>query len=308
MSTKLFIDMDGTTCRFHDEVQYLERMLEEGFFRNLKPFDEAVSGLKRFSEQNPDVEIYILSTTINGEPPYCKAEKNEWLDEHLPFIDSEHRLFVPQGESKAAFAYTHSGANRDDLMILYDDYNKNLREWEAWDSNFKSIKCINNINNKGLGAYGGEKGHLWEGLGVNNNLDEKNFANCMKIAVEACENYSITLAERLESDLKKADRSSSDYSVKEKVCQYVKRVDPELSIEEYLVLLRTEKPLDSITQNICNNSQYQKFGIEGIDIGGAIEYTARHESFYDSSNKRVKEIDDTIDDYLDLTGADKKRS
>ena len=124
MSTKLFIDMDGTTCRFHDEVQYLERMFEEGFFRNLKPFDEAVLGLKRFSEQNPDVEIYILSTTINGEPPYCKAEKNEWLDEHLPFIDSEHRLFVPQGESKAAFAYTHSGANRDDLMILYDDYNK----------------------------------------------------------------------------------------------------------------------------------------------------------------------------------------
>ena len=77
MSTKLFIDMDGTTCRFHDEVQYLERMFEEGFFRNLKPFDEAVLGLKRFSEQNPDVEIYILSTTINGEPPYCKAEKNE---------------------------------------------------------------------------------------------------------------------------------------------------------------------------------------------------------------------------------------
>ena len=28
---RLFVDMDGTLARFHDEVQYLERMFEKGF-------------------------------------------------------------------------------------------------------------------------------------------------------------------------------------------------------------------------------------------------------------------------------------
>lgn len=199
--TRLFIDMDGTTSRFHDEVQYLERMFEEGFFRDLKPFEDVTNGFKRFAEQNTDIELYILSTTIDGEPPYCKTEKNEWLDKYMPYISAENRLFVPQGESKAAFAYTHSGASRGDLMILFDDYNRNLREWEAWDSNFRAVKCINNINNKGLGAYGGEVGHLWEGLGVNNTQDSTGmtFANCMKMACDSCK-WDVRQAEKEKED------------------------------------------------------------------------------------------------------------
>ncbi|MBR1421842.1 MAG: hypothetical protein IJ571_00155 [Ruminococcus sp.] len=304
--TRLFIDMDGTASRFHDEVQYLERMFEEGFFRNLKPFDDVIMGFKTFAEENPDIELYILSTTIDGEPPYCKKEKNEWLDKYMPYISTENRIFVPQGESKAAFAYRQSGAIRDDTMILYDDYNRNLREWEAWDSNFKAVKCINNINNKGLGAYGGEKGHLWEGVSVNNsqNGNYLSFANCMRMAVESCEDRTILLAERFTADLKKADKSSFDYSVKERVCQYVNRVDPELSDSEYHNLLSLEDPLANIAQIIYNNSEYKEFGIEGIDIGGAIKYTAQKENL-SNSNEKTKEIDNIIDDFLDLTEKNK---
>ena len=32
---RIFVDMDGTLARFHDEVGYLERMFEKGFFSGL---------------------------------------------------------------------------------------------------------------------------------------------------------------------------------------------------------------------------------------------------------------------------------
>lgn len=46
---RIFVDMDGTLARFHDENLYLERMFEKGFFRDLKPFENAVSAIKEFT-------------------------------------------------------------------------------------------------------------------------------------------------------------------------------------------------------------------------------------------------------------------
>lgn len=140
---RLFVDMDGTIARFHDEANYLERMFEKGFFENLEPFDMAICGLKQFHKDYPDVEIYIISSTVDGYPPYCEDEKNKWLDKWMPFIDKEHRLFPKIGQEKAELV--PDGVTIDDY--LYDDYNKNLVEWVQAGGN--SIKCHNNINNKG---------------------------------------------------------------------------------------------------------------------------------------------------------------
>lgn len=165
MKRSLFLDLDGTLARFHDEVEYIERMWEKGFFANLKPFENVVSSLKDVYEKNI-CDIYILSSVIDGEPPYCVTEKNEWLDKYLPFIDHTHRLLVPQGTSKSEFVSKHFGEPLSNAFVLYDDYNKNLREWQR--NGGTSIKCINNINNKGKGAYGGEVGNLWEGTAISN--------------------------------------------------------------------------------------------------------------------------------------------
>ena len=98
---RLFVDMDGTLARFHDEVQYLERMFEKGFFLNLKPFEDAVKAVNRLAESaGEDDEVFILSATIDGEPPYCLDEKNQWLDRYCPNIDSEHRIFTHAGVPK----------------------------------------------------------------------------------------------------------------------------------------------------------------------------------------------------------------
>lgn len=157
MGKRLFVDMDGTLARFHDQVNYLERMWEPGFFRNLEPFDNMLYAVKDFINNNPDVEVFILSSKILGEPPYCEAEKNDWLDKYLPEVDADHRIFPNVGVSKAQCVW--GGLKKDDYLL--DDYNKSLREWEA--AGGHAVKCHNNINQHGLGAYGGGRGELWMG-------------------------------------------------------------------------------------------------------------------------------------------------
>lgn len=154
---RLFVDMDGTLARFHDQANYLERMFEKDFFRSLEPFENMVEGVRQFIHDHPDVEVFVLSARVNGEPPYCEAEKNAWLDEHLPEIDPAHRIYTEVGKSKAE--YIPGGIGKNDFLL--DDYNKGLNLW-LYDGG-SAIKCHNNINQKGLGAYGGSAGRMWVG-------------------------------------------------------------------------------------------------------------------------------------------------
>ena len=148
---RIFVDMDGTLARFHDEVGYLERMFEKGFFSGLQPFQQAVQAINDLARYSKDCELFILSATVDGEPPYCCDEKNQWLDRYCPEIDQAHRLFTKIGISKSE--YIPGGIQSDD--ILWDDYNKNLEGWER--DGGTAIKAKNNINHKGL--YGA----LWNG-------------------------------------------------------------------------------------------------------------------------------------------------
>lgn len=154
---RLFLDMDGTLAKFHDQANYLERMFEEGFFRGLEPFENMVEGVRQFIQDHPDVEVFILSAKVLGEPPYCEAEKNAWLDQYLPEIDLAHRIYTDTGKSKAE--YVPGGVGKNDFLV--DDYNKGLNFW-LFDGG-SAIKCHNNINQHGLGAYGGSAGRLWTG-------------------------------------------------------------------------------------------------------------------------------------------------
>ena len=148
---RIFVDMDGTLARFHDENLYLERMFEKGFFAGLKPFDNAVEAIKHIIDNYPNVDVYVLSAAITT--PYCLAEKNKWLDKYLPNIDNEHRLFVENPSTDKSLCVPGSYLYKDDNLI--DDYNKNLIEWQK--AGGTSVKAKNNINHKGL------HGELWKG-------------------------------------------------------------------------------------------------------------------------------------------------
>ena len=211
MTTKsrLFIDLDGTVARFYDaSPNYLEQMYEKGYFRNLQPYEEMTEGIKLFMEQHKDVEVFALSAKVNGEPPYCEAEKQEWLDEYLPEIDREHRLFTEIGRNKAE--YIPNGISNTD--VLYDDYNKNLIDWE--NSGGVALKCHNNINMKGLGAYGGDK-VMWEGQVLKNDIKPQDIANSLYETVSAAQSMSSVNGKPLNEAVRTALKLINDYSVAE---------------------------------------------------------------------------------------------
>lgn len=157
---RLYVDMDGTLCNFEGEINYIERMYEPGFFLNLKPYTRIVNAINKIVESG-EAEVFILSSCVEGEPPHCKIEKSEWLDNYMPGIDEQHRLLVAMGADKSKCVTGYGLTSRD---ILYDDYNTNLVEW--LDSGGTSVKCLNDRNGKGL------RGISFYGDSISNQLSE----------------------------------------------------------------------------------------------------------------------------------------
>lgn len=170
MKKRLFVDIDGTLARFHDaDKLFIEAMWTPGFYVGLKPFENAVEGLKQFIKEHPEVDVYILSAVLDTDPPFIVSEKNEWLDKYLPEIPADHRIFTRAGESKTDYI-----GDIDENVYLLDDYNRNLIEFE--DAGAHAIKFHNDVNMRGLGAYGGEAGPIWSGDVVHYDVCSEEFA------------------------------------------------------------------------------------------------------------------------------------
>lgn len=148
---RLFVDMDGVLAKFKT-VDTLETLYEKGYFLNLAPQDTVVEAVRCLAG-DPQIEVYILSSVLS-DSSYALAEKNAWLDEHLPEIDREHRIFPPCGEDKKM--YIPEGIRQTDCLL--DDYTHNLVLWEP---PARGIKLLNGINHT--------KG-TWQGAMVSHEL------------------------------------------------------------------------------------------------------------------------------------------
>lgn len=152
MKARLFVDMDGTLAVWKQATCF-EDLLQPGYFRDLPPYQTVLGAVKILCTTKPELDVYALSAYI-PENQYAVSEKNAWLDAYLPEIDSEHRIFVACGSSKARAA-----ANRlktpciDSSFVLLDDYSVNLHEWKA--NRGSCIKLRNGINGNG-GTWKGE--------------------------------------------------------------------------------------------------------------------------------------------------------
>ena len=142
---RLFVDMDGTLAEFHP-VDTMETLYEQGYFAQLAPHENVVNGIKTFMKENPETEVFILSSVLT-DSPYAQAEKNAWLDRYLPEIGMDNRIFVPCGSAKNEFV--PGGVRENDALL--DDYSKNLHEWSG-----KTLKLMNGINGT-KGSFQGEK-------------------------------------------------------------------------------------------------------------------------------------------------------
>lgn len=135
--TRLFVDMDGTLA-IYQPVETMEVLFEKGYFLNLKPQLNVVEAIKKVIRENPDKQVYIMSSVLS-DSKYAQQEKNEWLDRYLPEIDQDHRIFPPCGENK--LDYVPGEIQPSDYLL--DDYTNNLTLWEP---PAKGIKLLNGIN------------------------------------------------------------------------------------------------------------------------------------------------------------------
>ncbi|MBO4861333.1 MAG: hypothetical protein J5535_00345 [Firmicutes bacterium] len=136
--TRVFFDMDGVLAEYR-YVPYAD-MLQEGYFRDLAPQEEAVKAIKKLAE-DPGLEVWTLSAVIE-ENPYALEEKKNWLAEQLgDSMNSIKSVFPFCGTSKRDAV--PGGIRPTDILI--DDYNANLRDWET---QAVSIKFLNGINNR----------------------------------------------------------------------------------------------------------------------------------------------------------------
>lgn len=84
----------------------------EGFYEKVKPIQRYVALAKEFVEQGHEVSI---CTSCANNPMMIK-EKLAWLEEHIPFIDSDNIMIV-----------TNKGLACGDMLV--DDRPKNLKDF-----------------------------------------------------------------------------------------------------------------------------------------------------------------------------------
>lgn len=106
--TRLFVDMDGTLAEWQEGTP-LEEVCAPGYFAQLPPNENMAKAMIRFWEysRKNNIEVFILSAVFDDG--HSIRDKNAWLDQYIPFIDAEHRIFVSCEEPKTAYINEHLG-------------------------------------------------------------------------------------------------------------------------------------------------------------------------------------------------------
>lgn len=279
---RLFVDMDGTLAEWRNiriEIEDSEDSLKDsikekldrlddilytpGYFRTLKPYKNVVAAIRMMINEygfnnSSKGEIYILSCYKKdvGDVSPLK-EKNAWLDDNLPEIDSNHRIFVPDGENKTK--YIPNGMQENDFLL--DDYTKNLVDWEhASIKENRAIKLQNNVN--------GSKGK-WSGNAISYEKSAFQIANSIDAIMDEMINISHETPQKDSESIKDEDFLSmyKTYSTANKVAVFC--------IEENI-------PKHILNKALTDN--WNKFLFE-VD-------NKKYELYYDSQDDLYSELND----------------
>ncbi len=157
MKRRVFVDMDGVLCEYDPAAQVADYE-REGYFASLAACDRTVDAVRRLIADG-ESDVYILSAVLPTRKDGSIAEKNGWLDAHLPEVAREHRIFTVCGECKADAV---GGVLPSDVLV--DDYSHNLRGWV--EAGGKGIKVLNGVNGKGGTFVGGPRVRITDEWGL----------------------------------------------------------------------------------------------------------------------------------------------
>lgn len=154
---RLYVDMDGTLAKFYEREDCLEKMFEPGFWNSLKPYWNMLNAILFAMADSANFEVHIISKAPLETFGEAKKEKNQWLRRYtMNLIPDENIHIMGAGESKTDIAKKFCDGKLSEKDILIDDYNANLREWQA--EGGLSVKFVNEINDHGTTSP------KWEGL------------------------------------------------------------------------------------------------------------------------------------------------
>ena len=136
---RVFVDMDGVLCEYREGAS-VQDMEADGYFRSLAPRTQMLEAVKFLIESGLG-EVFILSSVLPQRKIEATAEKNAWLNEHLPVVDGVHRIFPLCGSSKAEAV---GELTRDDILL--DDYSLNLFSWN--EAGGSPVKILNEVNGR----------------------------------------------------------------------------------------------------------------------------------------------------------------
>lgn len=134
---RLFVDLDGTCALWQPVAE--EELYEQGYYRNLPPYENVVKAVNELAQENSDIEVYVLSKYLTGSK-YALKEKQEWVKEHLPNIPAENQIYVPYSKDKKDLI--PGGLRETDYLL--DDFTDNFNGWQP---PAKAVKLLNGINN-----------------------------------------------------------------------------------------------------------------------------------------------------------------
>ena len=86
---RILCDLDGTVAGWKNVP--IEVYSKEGYYSNLDPVVNVIESIKKLCEDER-FEVYIASAVLNDN--HSVKDKNLWIDNYMPFIDIEHRVFT----------------------------------------------------------------------------------------------------------------------------------------------------------------------------------------------------------------------
>ena len=153
----VFVDMDGVVARYErwayrgrilDDVREKEPIFTQKgskFFRTCKPDLNAISMVKGLNSIN-SLSVMVLSGVSSGEVGEEQIEdKSYWLKKNMYFLNETQQLFTSGSKVTKACSFLGIRELNKDL-ILIDDFNGNLLEWEK--AGGVAIKYINGVNSE----------------------------------------------------------------------------------------------------------------------------------------------------------------